>query len=118
MFKRFIAAGLLIGSMASMPAFAQSSPAQGVSRGALLYSTHCIACHNTQVHWRDAKIAKDWSGLKAEVRRWQAAAGLAWSEEDIAEVTQHLNALYYRHVEPQARLSAPGDSAARGLLTR
>ena len=47
MFKRFIAAGLLIGSMASMPAFAQSSPAQGVSRGELLYTTHCIACHDT-----------------------------------------------------------------------
>jgi hypothetical protein len=115
MFRRFIAAGLLIGLLASMPAYAQPAPVPGVSRGALLYSTHCIACHDTQVHWRDAKVVKDWRDLKAEVRRWQAGARLAWGEEDIGEVARHLNALYYGFVEPQARWTVPGDPAARAL---
>jgi mono/diheme cytochrome c family protein len=116
MFKHLIAAGLLIGSVASVPALAQPAPGPGVSRGALLYATHCVACHNTQVHWRDAKVARDWAGLKAEVRRWQAADRLGWNEEDIGEVARHLNALYYRYVEPQALSTRPGDLAARGRL--
>lgn len=118
MFKRFTLAGSLIGLMASTLSLAQSTPGPALSRGALLYSTHCIACHNAQVHWRDAKVAKDWPRLKAEVRRWQAAARLGWSEEDIAEVTRHLNALYYGYVEPQARRTGPGDLAANGSSTR
>jgi mono/diheme cytochrome c family protein len=114
MFKRLIPAGVLIGLLAAMAAIAQSVPGPGVSRGALLYSTHCIACHNMQMHWRDAKVVKDWPTLKAEVRRWQAAARLGWSEDDIAEVARHLNALHYGYVEPQARWTAPGGPQARG----
>lgn len=115
MARCWIPAGLLIGALASMPALGQSAAVPGVSRGSLLYSTHCIACHSTQMHWRDARIARDWPGLKAEVRRWQAAARLAWGDEDITEVARHLNALYYGFVEPQARKAGPGDLAARGL---
>lgn len=57
------------------------------SRGELLYATHCIACHTTQVHWRDWRLAKDWTGLQAQVVRWQAAGSLNWSDEDIVAVT-------------------------------
>jgi len=67
------------------------------SRGQALYNTHCIACHNTQVHWRDAKLAGDWPSLKAQVRRWQAIAALAWSEADVVEVTRYLNDSIYRY---------------------
>jgi hypothetical protein len=108
MFERCIVAASIACAIAGMPAHAQTTPERGASRGALLYTTHCIACHNTQMHWRDARVVKDWPGLKAEVRRWQAGARLAWSDEDIAEVTRHLNALYYGFVEPQARARAPG----------
>ena len=47
------------------------------SRGELLYSTHCVACHATQTHWRSKKIAIDMIGLQEqeEVRRWQGYAG-------------------------------------------
>jgi mono/diheme cytochrome c family protein len=65
------------------------------TRGQLLYSTHCIACHNSQMHWRDEKLATDWASLKAQVRRWQARASLGWSEADIVEVARHLNDTIY-----------------------
>ena len=65
------------------------------SRGELLYATHCIACHTTQVHWRDKKLATDWNSLKLQVRRWQAVAALEWSEEDVLDVTRHLNERFY-----------------------
>jgi hypothetical protein len=50
------------------------------SRGALLYSTYCVGCHTTQVHWREKKLAT-WTSLKAQVRRWQSNAGLGLSED-------------------------------------
>ena len=88
-------------------ACAQTPPS--VSRGELLYSTHCIGCHNTQVHWRDHRLAKDWSGLRAQVRRWQANAGLGWSDEEVSDVTRYLNGLYYHFAPPATRAtgSAP-----------
>jgi mono/diheme cytochrome c family protein len=79
---------------ASVPAGGTVAP---TSRGQALYGTHCIACHNTQVHWRDAKLATDWLSLKAQVSRWQERAGLAWSNADVVEVARYLNDAIYRY---------------------
>ncbi|MGV3653482.1 MAG: hypothetical protein ACO1N5_04630 [Noviherbaspirillum sp.] len=65
------------------------------SRGELLYSTHCIACHTAQAHWRGKRLATDWKSLVHQVRRWQNNAHLGWDEDDISEVTRYLNRLYY-----------------------
>ena len=65
-------------------------------RGETLYTTYCIACHTTQVHWRDKHLARDWAGLKAQVTRWQTNIGLGWPEADIDAVARYLNGLYYR----------------------
>jgi mono/diheme cytochrome c family protein len=81
-------------------AFAQVVPLPNPSRGELLYATHCIACHTSQMHWRDARLASDWASLRALVRRWQEEARLAWSESDIDEVTRHLNQRHYRFALP------------------
>jgi mono/diheme cytochrome c family protein len=68
--------------------------------GALLYSTHCVGCHTAQVHWRDGKRVTNAAALRAEVRRWQDKIGLGWSDDEIAAVTRHLNALHYHFPEP------------------
>lgn len=83
---------LCFGATMAGPVVAQSS----ASRGQLLYDTHCIACHSAQVHWRDQRLATDWASLTLWVRRWQASAYLSWSDQDVADVALHLNALYYR----------------------
>ena len=75
---------------------AQPASRDEESRGRLLYATHCIACHNAQVHWRSKRVAIDWATLKAQVRKWQSAGGLAWSDAEIVEVARYLNALHYR----------------------
>lgn len=67
-----------------------------VSRGQLLYDTHCLACHSEKLHWRDGRLVKDWPTLRDQVRRFQAVANLAWSDEDIAEVAGYLNRSIYR----------------------
>ncbi len=76
--------------------FALAGAASAQSRGELLYTTHCIACHSTQMHWRDKRVATDWGSLKEQVRLWQARNQLSWSEEDIVEVTRYLDQRIYR----------------------
>jgi mono/diheme cytochrome c family protein len=90
-----LAAGVLCGS-----ALAQALPTPLPTRGQLLYGTHCVECHNSQVHWRNKKLATDWASLKAQVTHWQAVALLNWSEADIVEVTYHLNGTIYRFPSP------------------
>ncbi len=80
----------------------QVTPAQ--TRGALLYTTHCVSCHTTQMHWRNNKQATDWDSLKVQVRRWQANAGLQWGEADIDEVSRYLNETIYRYPNPADRV--------------
>ena len=65
------------------------------TRGALLYSTHCNACHTSKIHWREKKLATDMESLKFQVRRWQASIELGWTEDEIADVVRYLNAAYY-----------------------
>ena len=68
-------------------------------RGELLYSTYCISCHTTQVHWRDKRMATDWASLTNQVRRWQSNAGLDLGDEDVTAIARYLNGLYY-HFAP------------------
>ena len=91
-YRTFIIAAVI----AASAAWAQS-PAP--SRGVMLYQTHCIACHDTQVHWRERHLATDWSSLAAQVRRWQANTGQNWTDDDIDEVARYLNATIYRFPE-------------------
>lgn len=74
---------------------AQTAPPP--TRGQLLYTTHCVACHDTQVHWRANKVADNWTSLRKQVRRWQGVANLQWSEEDITLVARYLNDTIYEY---------------------
>lgn len=74
---------------------AHASPEHSQTRGELLYSTHCITCHTTIIHWREKTLATDWRSLKFQVRRWQNNADLGWSEDEITDVTHYLNESHY-----------------------
>lgn len=93
---------------AATVAAAQTQPSQQrpeASRGELLYTTQCIACHNTQVHWRDRRLVTDWESLKAQVRRWQAQTGQQWSDADIVLVARYLNDTIYHFPQTTDRVS-------------
>jgi mono/diheme cytochrome c family protein len=85
---------------------AQAQGPESVVRGALLYETHCIVCHSSQIHWRANRLAKDWPSLKFQVNRWQKEAALAWNEQDIIDVATYLNAVHYRFPAPQQARAA------------
>jgi len=86
----------LLAALLWMPGLAGAQSTNSQSRGELLYSTFCVACHTTQMHWRDKRIAVDLPSLKTQVRRWHTNAGQSWSEADIDEVVRHLNRVYYK----------------------
>lgn len=98
MLLRWILAVLVVsfGSLAQ----ADTLPMGDAVRGELLYTTHCIACHSDQIHWRNKKLVTDWKSLRSEIDRWQVVSGLLWNNEDIADVARYLNAIYYRYPAP------------------
>lgn len=90
-----------------------STFANAQTRGELLYSTHCVTCHTTQVHWRDNKQAYDWDSLKFQVRRWQGITGLQWSDADVTEVSRYLNETIYRYPPPPDRVGLLSSGASQ-----
>jgi mono/diheme cytochrome c family protein len=94
------------------------------TRGQLLYTTHCIECHTTRMHWRNQRLARDWDTLKAQVRLWQEVAMLDWNEADIDDVTRYLNDTIYQFSRQVTKLghntnysAAPLPGSARGAAT-
>jgi mono/diheme cytochrome c family protein len=108
----------LLASCAVIGALSLSLSARAESRGELLYSTHCIECHTSQMHWRDKKLATDWDSLKAQVQRWQASATLGWNEQDVVEVTRYLNDTFYRFPRNSGSRSAAASPPSGAWLTR
>jgi hypothetical protein len=95
----------------ALPAAAQPTDA---SRGQLLYATHCVECHTTQMHWRARRQVRDWDSLRAQVRHWQGEARLQWTEQDVDAVARHLNATIYRLPRPE-HARAPAAAATAGV---
>jgi mono/diheme cytochrome c family protein len=81
-------------------------------RGELLYRTHCIACHTTQMHWRDRRLATSWQSLKALVWRWQTATQLRWTDADVTEVARFLNDTIYGFPQTSGRVSLASQATA------
>jgi mono/diheme cytochrome c family protein len=108
MTQKWIAPFLFCWMGACTAAHAQTK--DSYAHGELLYATHCITCHSSQIHWRDKKVVKDWGSLKAQVGRWQSAAGLGWSEEDVTDVARYLNTLHYRFPAPDMGRSSTGNA--------
>ena len=87
-------------------------------RGELIYSTYCVSCHTTQVHWRTKKLATDWASLQHQVRRWQQNIGLGLGEDDIASVARYLNGLYYHFPATNTKQTGQFDGTRRVAALR
>jgi len=98
-----VAYTLMLASLAftfSSSAYAEEPTVSDPSRGKLLYSLHCISCHNEQKHWLANKKVSDWPSLVSQVKLWQSISNLKWENNDIESVAKHLNTLYYHYPMP------------------
>ncbi len=103
----------LVAMLAASPLLAQT--AVSPTRGQTLYATHCVACHDTQKHWREKRTVRDWDGLVSQVRQWQGTLRLQWSDADITEVARHLNDSFYQLPQSGVRQGRrPGVSREQG----
>ena len=89
--------------LCGMHALAHAQPMIDKSRGELLYTTHCSACHASEIHWCKQKLAMDWNSLVDQVHKWQASIGQNWSDDEIMDVARYLNALYYDFQIPERK---------------
>jgi mono/diheme cytochrome c family protein len=87
--------------------------AADAERGKALYETRCSACHASSVHQREARKAKSFDALRAQVQRWSAEVGGGWSDDEIDDVALYLNQRYYRFPCPQSVCRAKQASLAR-----
>ena len=104
---------LACAALASLSSVACAQATPSVTRGELLYSTHCVSCHSTQMHWREDKKAYDWDSLKFQVRRWQGNTGRTWSDADIAEVSRYLNDTIYHYPQVNDRVGLVSSSTSQ-----
>lgn len=108
--KRLIAllgAGLAVGAMWL---FAQSAVSAELAapdprRGRMLYETQCSLCHNSVLHLREPRLAQTFDDIRGQVMRWSKAAGASWGAEEIEDVTDYLNAVFYRYPCPEGACS-------------
>ena len=93
--RTFASALLISGAVA--PAYAASSgEAARLERGRALYEEHCRQCHTPGIHRRPNKMPLTRDELMGIVDHFRRTANLAWTPEEIDEVTEYLNRTQYR----------------------
>jgi len=96
----FIVPSLLLAAIAAGLAFTlfEKSPSAG---GAGPVAAGADAVHQAaQLYWREVAQARDWEGLKAQLRRWHQLAHPGWDEAQVDEVASALNAAVFRFAVP------------------
>ena len=68
-------------------------------RGEMLYTNHCLSCHESIVHVREKRSAKNLAAIRSAVTRWSQELKLKWSSHEVEEVVLYLNLRYYHYSE-------------------
>lgn len=77
-----------------------------VSAGKALHDKNCIACHASRfddngaaIYTRDNRRIDDLGALHTQVNRCKDNLGLTWFDDQVSDVTEYLNATYYKFDE-------------------
>jgi len=62
----------------------------------LFTASKCNQCHNTEVYTRKDRKIKDLKSLEIQVRRCDSNLNTNWFDDEIIDVTAHLNKEYYK----------------------
>ena len=86
-------AGLLISVTASTTVMADGNIANGKK---LFTGSKCNQCHGTEVYTRKDRKVSSLAKLEAQVRRCDSNLNTNWFDDEIIDVTAHLNKSYYK----------------------
>jgi len=96
----FVIASLVLAAIAAGLIFALVDRSLVAPGDAVAPASAGDGCYNAQLYWRDIAQARDWDGLKAQLRRWQQLSNPGWDEQQVEEVARALNAAVFRFAEP------------------
>ncbi|MEJ2258565.1 MAG: cytochrome c [Woeseiaceae bacterium] len=74
-----------------------------VQRGEQLHDEHCMKCHDDSVYTRDERFVASRQALVKQVNRCAQNTGTEWSDDDVDDVVDYLNATYYKFDQGQGR---------------
>ncbi len=83
-------AGLTLLVLLALPVFAADS-----AKGKILHDEQCLRCHGSELYVRDERRVKSLDGLERQVGVCISQLGVAWFDEEQADVVQYLNDHYY-----------------------
>ncbi len=83
-------AGLTLLVLLALPVFAADS-----AKGKILHDEQCLRCHGSELYVRDERRVKSLDGLEHQVGVCISQLGVAWFDEEQADVVQYLNDYFY-----------------------
>ena len=104
---------LLFAGLAAGILFAYARSLPGPVEDELLYSGAAPAYQAIQAYWGELGQARDWEGLKLQVRRWQQVTAPGCSETEIEQMARNLNQAVFRFAMPMG----DGPSGQHALTT-
>lgn len=72
-----------------------SADITAIPPGQSLYENHCTDCHESVVHVRNERKARDYPEVRDWVVRWAGAQELDWTGAEVDAVANYLNQNYY-----------------------
>ena len=93
---RALAAALLISGVIGPSYAASTGESASLERGQALYDAHCRQCHTESIHRRPNKMPLTRDELMGIVDHFRRATNLAWTPEEVDDVTEYLNRTQYR----------------------
>lgn len=81
---------------ASISLLTTSASAADPAHGRQLQEANCMSCHDNSVYTRKDRKVTSLDGLQKQVRRCELTLGLQWFDEDVDDVTTHLNQNFYQ----------------------
>jgi mono/diheme cytochrome c family protein len=70
--------------------------AADLENGRGLHEQHCVRCHTPALYVREKRLVSDYEALRERVRQCELAVELAWFDEEVDDVAEYLNDIYYR----------------------
>lgn len=76
------------------------TPNPDEGRGAALYASHCVSCHDSLMHMQGDRRTGSYSGVADKVRFYSELQRLEWTQQETDAVAAYLNGAYYHFPMP------------------